>query len=45
MNGALVQVEISVPSAVADALRSAGARPIDMPATPMRVWEALNAAE
>ncbi|KQT54228.1 carbon monoxide dehydrogenase [Aureimonas sp. Leaf454] len=34
----------AVMNAVADALRSAGAKPIDMPATPMRVWNALQAA-
>jgi len=34
----------AVMNAVADALLSAGARPVDMPATPSRVWEALQAA-
>lgn len=34
----------SVMNAVCDALRSAGAEPIDMPATPYRVWAALAAA-
>jgi aerobic carbon-monoxide dehydrogenase large subunit len=34
----------AIMNAVADALRSAGAAPVDMPATPSRVWQALNAA-
>jgi len=34
----------AVMNAVADALRSAGARPVDMPATPVRVWQALHSA-
>jgi len=32
----------AVANAIADALRRAGAEPIDMPATPLRVWQALN---
>ncbi len=31
-------------NAIVDALRSAGAKTIDMPATPERVWQALHAA-
>jgi carbon-monoxide dehydrogenase large subunit len=31
-------------NAVADALASAGAAPIDMPASPERVWRALKEA-
>ena len=34
----------AVMNAVADALRRAGAEPVDMPATPERVWRALNPA-
>ncbi|MBB4004234.1 xanthine dehydrogenase family protein molybdopterin-binding subunit [Aurantimonas endophytica] len=34
----------AVMNAVADALRPAGVEHIDMPATPLRVWEALQAA-
>ncbi|MBO0661857.1 xanthine dehydrogenase family protein molybdopterin-binding subunit [Jiella sp. MQZ9-1] len=34
----------AVMNAVADALRPAGVERIDMPATPLRVWEALQAA-
>ncbi|MEZ5930909.1 MAG: xanthine dehydrogenase family protein molybdopterin-binding subunit [Alphaproteobacteria bacterium] len=34
----------AVMNAVADALASAGAEPVDMPATPERVWRALDAA-
>jgi carbon-monoxide dehydrogenase large subunit len=34
----------AIMNAVADALRSAGATPVDMPATPTRVWRALQAA-
>jgi carbon-monoxide dehydrogenase large subunit len=34
----------AVMNAVADALRPAGVTHIDMPATPLRVWEALQAA-
>jgi len=34
----------SVMNAVADALADAGAKPIDMPATPEKVWKALAAA-
>ncbi len=34
----------AIMNAVADALRSAGAEPVDMPATPERVWRALQAA-
>jgi carbon-monoxide dehydrogenase large subunit len=34
----------AVMNAVQDALRHAGAGHLDMPATPLRVWEALNAA-
>jgi carbon-monoxide dehydrogenase large subunit len=34
----------AVMNAVQDALRSAGAAHLDMPATPLRVWEALQAA-
>jgi carbon-monoxide dehydrogenase large subunit len=33
----------AIMNAVADALRSAGAAPVDMPATPSRVWAALQA--
>ncbi|MDT7951940.1 MAG: xanthine dehydrogenase family protein molybdopterin-binding subunit [Acetobacteraceae bacterium] len=32
-------------NAIVDALRSAGARTIDMPATPERVWQALHGAK
>ncbi|MEX6505597.1 xanthine dehydrogenase family protein molybdopterin-binding subunit [Jiella sp. M17.18] len=35
----------AVMNAVADALRSAGVKHFDMPATPLRVWEALQAAD
>lgn len=35
----------TVMNAVADALASAGAGPIDMPATPEKVWRALRAAQ
>ena len=34
----------AVMNAVADALRQAGAQPVDMPATPESVWRALRAA-
>lgn len=34
----------SVMNAVCDALVEAGAKPIDMPATPDKVWQALAAA-
>ncbi len=34
----------AIMNAVADALRSAGAAPVDMPATPAKVWDALQAA-
>jgi carbon-monoxide dehydrogenase large subunit len=34
----------SVMNAVADALISSGAKPVDMPATPEKVWKALAAA-
>ncbi|KQT88255.1 xanthine dehydrogenase family protein molybdopterin-binding subunit [Aurantimonas sp. Leaf443] len=34
----------AVMNAVADALRPVGVAHIDMPATPLRVWEAMNAA-
>jgi carbon-monoxide dehydrogenase large subunit len=34
----------AIMNAVADALRAAGARPVDMPATPAKVWAALAAA-
>ena len=34
----------AVMNAVADALRRAGAQPVDMPATPESVWRALRAA-
>jgi len=34
----------AVMNAVADALRRAGAKPIDMPATPERLWRALRVA-
>ena len=34
----------AVMNAVVDALRPAGVAHIDMPATPLRVWEALQAA-
>ena len=34
----------AVMNAVSDALASAGAKPVDMPATPERIWRALNAA-
>lgn len=34
----------AVMNAVADALRSAGADPVDMPATPHKVWRALHSA-
>ena len=34
----------SVMNAVADALADAGAPPVDMPATPEKVWKALAAA-
>jgi len=29
-------------NAIADALRSAGAEPLDMPATPLRIWQTLQ---
>jgi carbon-monoxide dehydrogenase large subunit len=35
----------AVMNALRDALRSAGAGPVDMPATPERVWRALRGAE
>lgn len=34
----------AVMNALADALRPAGAEPVDMPATPEKVWRALRAA-
>jgi aerobic carbon-monoxide dehydrogenase large subunit len=34
----------SIMNAVADALLSSGAKPVDMPATPEKVWKALEAA-
>ena len=35
----------AVMNAIADALATAGAQPVDMPATPERVWRALTAAK
>ena len=34
----------AVMNALADALKSAGAEPVDMPATPEMIWRALRAA-
>ena len=34
----------AVMNAIADALRGAGADPVDMPATPEKIWRALRAA-
>jgi aerobic carbon-monoxide dehydrogenase large subunit len=33
----------AIMNAIADALISAGAKPVDMPATPERVWRTLQA--
>ncbi|MEL6963658.1 MAG: xanthine dehydrogenase family protein molybdopterin-binding subunit [Pseudomonadota bacterium] len=35
----------AIMNAISDALTSAGARPVDMPATPERIWQALNDAD
>ncbi len=35
----------SIMNAIADALVSAGAKPVDMPATPEKVWQALSQAK
>jgi carbon-monoxide dehydrogenase large subunit len=35
----------SIMNAISDALTSAGAKPVEMPATPEKVWQALSQAK